>query len=45
MPDCHMQIFPGDNVAENVKIDDPLKLIANIDKENGNVGITYRRYI
>lgn len=35
--DCHMQILPGDNVAENVKIDDPLKLIANIDKANVDI--------
>lgn len=33
MPGCHMKIFSGDNVAENVKIGDPLKLMVNIDKQ------------
>lgn len=34
MPGCHMKIFSGDNVAENVKIGDPLKLMVNIDKQS-----------
>lgn len=34
MPGCHMKIFSGDNVAENVKIGDPLKLMVNIDKQD-----------
>lgn len=34
MPGCHMKIFSGDNVAENVKIGDPLKLMVTIDKQN-----------
>lgn len=34
MPGCHMKIFSGNTVAENVKIGDPLKLIVNIDKQS-----------
>lgn len=34
MPGCHMKIYSGDNVAENVKIGDPLKLMVNIDKQS-----------
>lgn len=34
MPGCHMKIYSGDNVAENVKIGDPLKLMVNIDKQD-----------
>lgn len=34
MPGCHMKIFSGDNVAENVKIGDPLKLMVTIDKQS-----------
>lgn len=33
MPACHMKIFSGDKVAENVKIGDPLKLKIYIDKQ------------
>lgn len=33
MPGCHMKIYSGDNVAENVKIGDPLKLSIYIDKQ------------
>lgn len=34
MPACHMKIFSGTSVAENVKIGDPLTLKINIDKQN-----------
>lgn len=34
MPGCHMKIFSGNVVAENVKIGDPLTLNINIDKQN-----------
>lgn len=34
MPGCHMKIFSGEKVAENVKIGDPLKLVVNIDKQD-----------
>jgi hypothetical protein len=33
MPACHMKIFSGDIIAENVKIGDPLKIVINIDKQ------------
>lgn len=33
MPACHMKIYSGDKLAENVKIGDPLKLKINIDKQ------------
>lgn len=33
MPGCHMKIFVGDKLAENVKIGDPLTLVINIDKQ------------
>lgn len=34
MPACHMKIFNADdNIAENVKIGDPLKLIVSIDEQ------------
>lgn len=33
MPGCHMKIYSGDVVAENVKIGDPLKLMISIDKQ------------
>lgn len=34
MPGCHMKIYSGDNIAENVKIGDPLTIKINIDKQN-----------
>ena len=34
MPACHMKIYSGDKLAENVQIGDPLKLIVNIDKQD-----------
>lgn len=34
MPGCHMKIFSGDDVAKNVKIGDPLKLMVTIDRQN-----------
>lgn len=34
MPACHMRIFSGDKVAENVKIGDLLKLKIFIDKQD-----------
>jgi len=34
MPGCHMKIYSGNIVAENVKIGDPLTLKINIDKQN-----------
>lgn len=34
MPGCHMKIYSGDNIAENVKIGDPLTLKIYIDKQN-----------
>jgi len=34
MPACHMKIYSNDNLAENVKIGDPLKLMINIDKQD-----------
>ncbi len=34
MPGCHMKIFSGNSVAENVKIGDPLTLQINIDKQS-----------
>jgi hypothetical protein len=34
MPACHMKIYSGDKLAENVKIGDPLKLMINIDKQD-----------
>uniref|UniRef100_A0A6B2E8F3 Putative conserved secreted protein n=1 Tax=Phlebotomus kandelakii TaxID=1109342 RepID=A0A6B2E8F3_9DIPT len=34
MPGCHMKIFSGGSIAENVKIGDPLTLIVNIDKQD-----------
>lgn len=34
MPGCHMKIYSGENIAENVKIGDPLKLKIYIDKQN-----------
>lgn len=33
MPGCHMKIFTGEKLAENVKIGDPLTLVINIDKQ------------
>uniref|UniRef100_A0A2M4DLY2 ZP domain-containing protein n=1 Tax=Anopheles darlingi TaxID=43151 RepID=A0A2M4DLY2_ANODA len=33
IPDCHMKIFTGEKLAENVKIGDPLTLVINIDKQ------------
>lgn len=33
MPGCHMKIYSGDNVAENVKIGDPLQLKIYIDQQ------------
>lgn len=33
MPACHMKIFTGEKLAENVKIGDPLTLVINIDKQ------------
>lgn len=34
MPGCHMKIYSGNSIAENVKIGDPLKLKIYIDKQN-----------
>lgn len=34
MPACHMKIFTGEKLAENVKIGDPLTLVINIDKQD-----------
>lgn len=34
MPGCHMKIYSGKNIAENVKIGDPLTMKINIDKQN-----------
>lgn len=34
MPACHMKIYSGEKLAENVKIGDPLKLLINIDKQD-----------
>ncbi|XP_058463991.1 uncharacterized protein LOC131438175 [Malaya genurostris] len=34
MPGCHMKIFSGEKLAENVKIGDPLTLMINIDKQD-----------
>lgn len=34
MPACHMKIYSGEKLAENVKIGDPLKLMINIDKQD-----------
>ncbi|XP_055607930.1 uncharacterized protein LOC129755451 [Uranotaenia lowii] len=34
MPGCHMKIFTGEKLAENVKIGDPLTLMINIDKQD-----------
>lgn len=34
MPGCHMKIYAGNSVAENVKIGDPLTLKINIDKQS-----------
>lgn len=34
MPGCHMKIYSGNVVAENVKIGDPLTLNINIDKQS-----------
>lgn len=34
MPGCHMKIYSGNNIAENVKIGDPLTLKIYIDKQN-----------
>lgn len=39
-PVCHMRIYSGDNVAENVKIGDPLTLKILIDKQD-----TYGLYV
>lgn len=33
MPACHMKIFRGEKLADNVKIGDPLMLVVNIDKQ------------
>lgn len=33
MPACHMKIYSGNKLAENVQIGDQLKLIVNIDKQ------------
>lgn len=38
MPACHMKIYSGEKLAENVKIGDPLKLMVNIDKQE-NFGL------
>lgn len=40
LPVCHMRIYSGDNVAENVKIGDPLTLKILIDKQD-----TYGLYV
>lgn len=34
MPGCHMKIYSGEKIAENVKIGDPLTLIINIDAQD-----------
>lgn len=34
MPGCHMKIYSGKNIAENVKIGDPLTLKIYIEKQN-----------
>lgn len=34
MPGCHMKIYSGNSIAENVKIGDPLTLKIYIDKQN-----------
>lgn len=34
MPGCHMKIYSGENIAENVKIGDPLTLKIYIDEQN-----------
>ncbi|XP_055312414.1 uncharacterized protein LOC129574424 [Sitodiplosis mosellana] len=34
MPGCHMKIYSGKNIAENVKIGDPLTLKIYIDKQD-----------
>lgn len=34
MPGCHMKIYSGKNIAENVNIGDPLTLKIYIDKQN-----------
>ncbi|GAB0093348.1 uncharacterized protein DMENIID0001_084380 [Sergentomyia squamirostris] len=34
MPGCHMKIFSGGSIAENVKIGDPLTMIVNIDRQD-----------
>lgn len=34
MPGCHMKIYSGKSIAENVKIGDPLTMKINIDKQN-----------
>lgn len=34
MPGCHMKIYSGNNIAENVKIGDPLTLKIYIDKQD-----------
>lgn len=33
MPGCHMKIYSGQNIAENVKIGDPLELKIYIEKQ------------
>lgn len=33
MPGCHMKIYSGESIAENVKIGDPLMLKIYIDKQ------------
>lgn len=41
MPGCHMKIFSGNSIAENVRIGDILTLVINIDKqENYGLHIT-----
>jgi hypothetical protein len=34
MPGCHMKIFTGEKLAENVKIGDPLTLSISLDKQD-----------
>lgn len=34
MPGCHMKIYSGNSIAENVKIGDPLMLKIYIDKQS-----------
>lgn len=34
MPACHMKIFSGEKIAENVKIGDLLKIVVYIDKQD-----------